>query len=152
MLLDVLREIGPYLVILTLFLLGWRIRGRLDKYDNKLDQIIDTTNVNSNLIGNLSHVLVKKKVLSSDDLIEINKTYVESLKIQRLNPNPITKEELDRVNGYISKAKHSLLTPAEFKDFKELVRKLQIENPDVASTAKLANYVAFISGTYGDST
>ena len=43
--LDILKEIGPYVTIVTfLFLAGWRLRGVLGKYDVKLDQIISTTN------------------------------------------------------------------------------------------------------------
>jgi len=153
MLLQILKEIGPYLaVILSLLFVVWRARGILDKYGNKLDQIINTTNVNTNLIGNLSHVLTEREVINSDDLLRINEVYQASLNIQPLNPNPLTNDEITRLNNYINKSKHQLLNLTELEDFKSLVQKLKDEYPDAASTTKLVNYAAFLTGTHGNST
>lgn len=151
--LDILKEIGPYLAaVLLIGGLGWKASRIFLRYEQKLEQIITSSNNNTNLIGALTGMLADNKVISSGDLIKINGVLVSSLQIQPLNPNPISPEELARLNGYIQKAEHELLTQAELVDFKALLLVLKAEKPNDVLVNKLINYSAFISGTYGQST
>ena len=97
-------------------------------------------------------MLTENKVISSGDLLRINEVYQNSLNIEPINPNPLSNDEIQRLNNYINKSKHQLLSPVELEDFKVLAQKLIDEYPDAANTTKIANYAAFISGTYGQST
>lgn len=105
----------------------------------------------SNLVGIILNILRKGKLISEDDMTTITQ---EQMKLQQVEPfkqNPLTDEEVQKLNSVINKAKHAKhLTADEVQEFVEIVEKMQDEMPDERIVWTLSNIAAFLGGMYLD--
>jgi len=126
------------------------------KLENKVDRIRDGVNQNirqSNgilgLFGTLIGLLGKKGVVAQEDFGSILKDFTEIGHISEINPNPLSREEVDRLNGYIRKAQQgSIFTSEEVQEYTELVEKLETEKPDDPNVWPLIALGAFLLGLF----
>ena len=69
--------------------------------------------------------------------------------ISEINPNPLSREQVDRLNGYIRKAQQGgMFTVEEVEEYNKLVRVLEEEKPDDPNIWPLLALAAFLLGLY----
>ncbi len=109
----------------------WHFRGRFANIESKMNEVIRTNNTLAELSGSLVELLLKNKVLRDEDSKEITKVLVRSLNVKEISPNPITREDRERLNDYIRKAQQGgNFTAEEVEDYDDIVSELQHERPD----------------------
>ena len=109
MVIEIITLIG---VLVAIIGVPWYLRGRFAKLEMrvgrvelKLNELIRSSNTLNNLSGTLIHLLHNKGIMDDDDFKTILGSYTKALDVQEISPNPLSPEELDRLNSYIRKAK-----------------------------------------------
>ena len=153
---DIIQILTLVGVIVAIIGVPWYLRGRFAKLDNrltsvenKLNELIRSNNTLNNLSGTLIHLLHDKKIMDDDDFKSILGSYTKALNVQEISPNPLSPEELDRLNSYIRKAKSGdFFSADEVEDYNALVQELNKERGDDPNVWPLVALGAFLLGLF----
>ena len=153
MVIDVITLIG---VIVAIIGVPWYLRGhfakleaRLNRVELKLNELIRSSNTLNNLSGTLIYLLHNKKIMDDNDFSNILGSYTKALNIQEISPNPISPEELARLNSYIRKAQSGdFFSAVEVEDYNTLVSELNKERGDDPNVWPLVALGAFLLGLF----
>ena len=153
MVIEIITLIG---VLVAIIGVPWYLRGRFAKLEMrvgrvelKLNELIRSSNTLNNLSGTLIHLLHNKGIMDDDDFKTILGSYTKALDVQEISPNPLSPEELDRLNSYIRKAKSGEFFSAdEVEDYNTLVSELNKERGDDPSVWPLIALGAFLLGLF----
>lgn len=143
---DTLTLIG---VIVGIIGIPWFLGRRFSRLETKINQICASHNSLNNLVGVIINLLFKRKLVDEEDRAKIVAEQINIQRVERIDANPISPKDLDKLNKVIVKARDSQpLKADEVQEFVEVVEKLQDERPDDPLTWKLTNFAAFLAGLY----
>lgn len=154
---EIIIEIITLLGVLVAIIgVPWYLRGlfaksevRVGRVEQKLNELIRSSNTLNNLSGTLIHLLHDKKIMDDDDFKNILGSYTKALDVQEISPNPLSPEELDRLNYYIRKAKNGdFFSAEEVEDYNALVSQLNKERGDDPNVWPLVALGAFLLGLF----
>lgn len=153
MVIDIITLIG---VVVAIIGVPWYLRGRFaklearfNKVELKLNELVQLSNTLNNLSGILVSLLYSKKIMDDKDFSSILGNYTKALNIQEISPNPISPEELARLNKYIRKAQNGeSFSAAEVEDYNALVKELNKEKGDDPNIWPLVALGAFLLGLF----
>ena len=122
---------------------------RMVRIETKLNELIRSSNTLNNLSGTLVHLLHEKKIMDDDDFSRVLGAYTEALDIHEISPNPISPEEVGRLNSYIRKARNGeFFSSDEVQDYNALVSELNREKGDDPNVWPLVALGAFLLGLF----
>lgn len=121
-----------------------RIDARTDRASDKMNQFIVA------MSGVLPHLAAKRTTGAAQGLDQFRKDLLRILlpvvDMERAHANPLTPDELRRLEEYRDALGERLLTPKEAADFQGLVRKMEAEHPDNRNLALLVTGAALLVG------
>lgn len=153
MVIEIITLIG---VLIAIIGVPWYLRGRFarlevqaGRIELKLNELIRSSNTLNNLSGTLIHLLHDKKIMDDDDFKSILGSYTKALDVQEISPNPLSPEELARLNSYIRKAQSGdFFSAVEVEDYNALVSELNKERGDDPNVWPLVALGAFLLGLF----
>jgi hypothetical protein len=143
-------------ILITLIMIAVKLERRFNRLENGvnrirdgLNSIIGQSNNMLGLFGTLIGLLAKRETIDKEDFGNIIKDFTVIGRISEINVNPLSREEIDRLNGYIRKARQGgAFTRPEVEEYNELVTRLEEEKPDDPNIWPLVALAAFLLGLY----
>ena len=153
MVVEIITLVG---VVVAIVGIPWYLRGRFAKLDArvgrieaKLNELIRSSNTLNSLSGTLVHLLHEKDIMGDDDFKNVLGSYTRALDVKEISPNPLSQDQLDRLNSYIRKAQNGeFFSSAEVEDYSAMVADLNRERGDDPSVWPLVALGAFLSGLF----
>ncbi|GEM_PF-4392071 len=128
-------------VLAGIVVIPWYLRGmfarmdeRFARVDNTLKSIGEALSTQMEVLSITIGSLARQDVLSKEDLSRIGKELLKDHigNIRRITSNPISPEELSRLNSYISKIEQGIiLEVTELQDYNTIVHTLREEKGSV---------------------
>ena len=144
--LPILTLIG---VIVAIVGVPWYLSRRFARIEAKLNEVIRVSNTLNSLNGTLINLLHSKKILDDDEFKTIVGTFTRALDVHEISPNPLSPEELQRLNSYIRRAQQGdFFSSSEVEDYNALVRYMEREKPNDANIWPLVALGAFLLGLF----
>jgi hypothetical protein len=126
-----------------------RMENRVDSIREGLNQNIRHSNNILGLLSTLIGILSQRNVLDKKDFGKIIKEFSMVEEIREVNPNPITTEQTERLNGYIRRAKEGgNFTTSEVQEYNSLVKMLEAEHPNDTAIMALVALGVLLLGLY----
>jgi hypothetical protein len=153
---DVVQILSLIGIIVAIVGVPWYLRGHFarleaqaNRTESKLNELIRVSNTLSSLNGTLINLLHAKKILDDDNFRTVLGTFTKALNVQEISPNPLSPEELQRLNGYVRKAQRGdFFNSAEVEDYNTLVRTVEHEKPNDPNIWPLVALGAFLLGLF----
>jgi len=144
-------------VIVSAVGLGYWFGRRFERLQSGLDAVRTQVDSHLTLLGTLIRILHKRKALDDMELSEILTSY-STMAIAKMpafierelhSDNPLTPEEIRRLNSYITKANRGeFFTSAEVAEYNALVKKLEQDRPNDPGVWPLIALGAFLLGLF----
>jgi len=144
-------------VIASVVGLGYWFGRRFERLQSGLDAVRTQLDSHLTLLGTLIRILHKRKGLDDEEFSEVIASYsrMALAKIPSFiqeefgGGNPLTPEEVRRLNSYISKANRGeFFTPDEVEHYNALVRKVEQDRPNDPGVWPLVALGAFLLGLF----
>lgn len=153
---EIIQILTLIAVIISIIGVPWYLRGylgrleqRMARLEQRMTRLDQQGNGLLNITGKILDVLLRGRLITGDDLQVILANFAEMSRIVEMHPNPLSEEELRRLNEYIRKAKRGeLFTPAEVEDYNRLVSVLEKERSDDPNVWPLVALGAFLLGLF----
>ncbi|MBI4285945.1 MAG: hypothetical protein HY670_08645 [Chloroflexi bacterium] len=125
------------------------LENRIDEIRDGINQTIRQSNGMLGLFGTLIGLLSEQGIIEKKNFGPILKDFAQIGRIGEIHPNPLSLEEVTRLNGYIRRAQQGgLFTREEVEEYNSLVRKLEQEKPNNPDVWPLLALAALLSGLY----
>lgn len=140
-------------VVTSAVILSYRFGRHSERVQAGLRALRDQLDGQLTLLGVLIRILHKRKALNDDELQEVLQRYgsIATANAPRFVPtgNPLSNEEAQRLNYYISKVRRGeFFTSEEVEDYNVLIRQVQQESPNDPGVWPLVALGAFLLGIF----
>ena len=139
------------ITVVSIAVAGWFtvVRRRFDPIGRSIEQIRAQENRQLALLGTLVTALSRQGVVSREEFAGIIQSFVSLDEAPAVPNNPLTSDDLQRINHYIDLARAGgPFTPEQVRDYRTLVDILEQEKPDDPDVWRWVALGALLLGMY----